>query len=64
MTNTFTLNNETYRTDAETVEVLRSIMPSARKSGDSSAVVAVIALGQATGRIEKVAQLRRADSAN
>ncbi|ABW35085.1 hypothetical protein Dgeo_3044 (plasmid) [Deinococcus geothermalis DSM 11300] len=46
-----TLNGTTYRTDAETLAVLHSIIPAAKASGDSSAVQAVLALGLATGRI-------------
>ena len=49
----FTLNNKTYRTDMETLEVLRSIMPMAREAGDPSAVIAVVELGIATGRIRE-----------
>lgn len=49
---TFTLNGKTYQTDAETLGVLRSIMPSAKS--DSSAVLAVMALGLKFGRIVEV----------
>lgn len=52
--NTFTLNGTTYQTDTETLNVLRSIMTSAKTTGDSSAVIAVIELGKMTGRITEV----------
>lgn len=55
MTRTFELNGSGYETDAETLAVLRSIMPRARATGDSSAVIAVMALGEATGRVRKIA---------
>ena len=55
MTKTFKLNGETYNTDAATLNVLRSIIPSAKRTGDSSAVIAVMELGLATGRIAKEA---------
>lgn len=51
MTATFELNGKTYTTDQETLDVLRSIMPSAKKSGDSTAVQAVMLIGLKTGRI-------------
>lgn len=47
----FELNGKIYETDAETLDVLRIIIPAAKKSGDSSAVMAVIFLGIETGRI-------------
>lgn len=54
MTNQFELNGKTYKTDGETVKVLRSIIPAAKTTGDSSAVIAVMSLGLATGRIIEV----------
>ncbi len=51
MTKTFKLNGTTYRTDSETLQVLRSVMPSAKSTGDSSAVIAIVALGLQSGRI-------------
>jgi len=51
---TFTLNDKAYETDAETLAVLRSIVPSARATGDSSAVIAVIELGLKSGRIREM----------
>ena len=57
MTTTFTLNGKTYETDGETLEVLRSVMPSAKTTGDSSAVIAILALGEKTGRITDVSDV-------
>ena len=51
----FELNGKKYSTDGETVKVLRSIMVSAKATGDSSAVIAVMALGLKTGRIIETA---------
>lgn len=45
------MNGKTYTTDAETLNVLRSIIPAAKASGDYSAVAAVMELGLKTGRI-------------
>lgn len=53
-TEIFEMNGNTYTTDADTLNVLRSLVPAAKLSGDSSAVIAVIALGENTGRIRKV----------
>ncbi len=57
----FTLNGKTYTTDSETVAVLRSIIGSARASGDSSAVQALLALGITTGRIQPAPWYLRAE---
>jgi hypothetical protein len=54
MTKTFELNGISYKTDADTLSVLRGLMPSAKKTGDSSAVIAMILLGKMTGRIVEV----------
>ena len=48
---TFTMNGKTYKTDDETLAVLRSTIPQATVSGDMSAVAAIMILGQAAGRI-------------
>lgn len=48
---TFELNGKFYRADAETLAVLRSVMHAAKAGGDSSAVIAIMALGERTGRI-------------
>jgi hypothetical protein len=53
-TYTFTLNGKTYTTDQQTLTVLRSIVPSAHETGDSSAVMAVMRLGTSTGRITEI----------
>ena len=47
----FEMNGTIYRTDAGTLAVLRSIVQSAKETGDASAVAAVMSLGMATGRI-------------
>jgi hypothetical protein len=54
MNATFEMNGITYRTDAATLEVLRSIIPAAKASNDYSAVAAVMHLGLASGRICEV----------
>jgi hypothetical protein len=51
MTSRFELNGTNYATDKQTISVLRSIMPSAKATGDSTAVMAVIFLGLQVGRI-------------
>lgn len=51
MQSVFTINNRTYRTDAETLSVLRSVVPSAKATNDSSAVAAIMFLGIKTGSI-------------
>ena len=51
MDNKFELNGKTYKTDDQTIKVLRSIVPDAKKVKDGSAVQAVMALGLLTGRI-------------
>lgn len=50
-TKTFEMNGKGYRTDSETLEVLRSIVPDARAANDTSAVQALMDLGLAAGRI-------------
>ena len=51
MTKTFKLNGKVYRTDEATLSVLRSVMPAAKATGDSTAVMAIIFLGIQTGRV-------------
>ena len=51
MTKRFELNGTSYTTDETTLRVLHSIMPAAKQTNDSSAVIAVLELGLATGRI-------------
>jgi hypothetical protein len=53
-TGTFTLNGKTYTTDQQTLAVLRRLIPSAYQTADSSDVIAVMVLGQSTGRITEV----------
>jgi len=48
---TFEMNGNAYSADAETLEVLRSIVPSAKAANDMSAVIFLMDLGEATGRI-------------
>jgi len=47
----FEINGKSYRTDVETLEVLRSLVPAAKAAGDGSAVQAVIFAGLKAGRI-------------
>ena len=53
-TTTFEMNGKTYKTDVETLEVLQSIVPSARDRGDASAVATIMSLGIWTGRIKEI----------
>lgn len=50
----FEMNRKSYKTDEETLNVLRGIVSSAKKSNDMSAVIAVMALGLKTGRITEI----------
>ena len=52
---TFEMNGIGYKTDEETLNVLRSIIPQAKMSNDFTAVSVVMALGLQTGRIEQMA---------
>jgi hypothetical protein len=51
----FELNGKRYATDEATIHVLRGIVPSAKATGDSSAVIAVMELGLHTRRIVLIA---------
>jgi hypothetical protein len=51
LTMTFEMNGKGYRTDPETLTVLRSIVPAAKASGDSSAVEVMMELGIMNHRI-------------
>ena len=53
---TFSLNGKLYKTDKETLKVLSSIMPSAKASDDSSAVIAMMTLGLSAGVIKEINQ--------
>lgn len=57
MTKTFEMNGKAYQTDAQTLEVLRSIVPAAKSTGDASAVAVVMELGLQMGRIKEVGAL-------
>lgn len=52
---TFEMNGRAYKTDAETLKVLRSVVPGYQATGDVSAVAAIMWLGLKTGRIREVA---------
>ena len=52
---TFEMNGIGYKTDEETLNVLRSIIPQAKMSNDFTAVSVVMTLGLQTGRIEQMA---------
>jgi len=51
---TFEMNGKGYETDRETLNVLRSIVPAAKQTGDTSAVEAVMGLGLMVGRIREM----------
>lgn len=54
LTRTFEMNGKRYRTDSEILGWLRSFVPQARKTGDSSAVIALMFLGESGGRIVEI----------
>ena len=49
----FEMNGIFYQTDDATLEVLRSIIPPAKETGDTSAVAAVMMLGLQAGIIKE-----------
>ena len=51
---TFEMNGKAYQTDKETLELLRDIVPQAKRVNDFSAVIAVMELGEHTGRIRQI----------
>ena len=51
MNATFEMNNKIYKTDQETLNVLRLIIKAAKRANDYTAVAAIMALGLKTGRI-------------
>lgn len=51
---TFEMNGNAYETDAKTLDVLRSIIPPAKAKNDFSAVMAVMEIGEASGRIRLI----------
>jgi len=50
----FTLNKTTYSTDQETLNVIKSIISSAKINNDSSAVQSIMFLGLSSGRIKTI----------
>ena len=50
----FEMNNETFETDAETLTLVRKCVARVRAGADTSALLAVMVLGQQSGRIRKV----------
>lgn len=54
MNNQFEIDGKTYKTDAETIALLRSLVPQAKEIGDWSAVIAIMALGEMSGRIIEI----------
>lgn len=51
-TATFEMNSTTYTTDEKTLAAIRSVMPAAKKTGDFSAVQAIMFLGLKSGIIK------------
>ena len=51
---TFEMNGKEYKTNENTLNVLRSIVPAAKADRDMSAVMTVMALGLAAGRIIEI----------
>jgi len=54
-TKSFEMNGKDYETDTDTLNLLRSLVPDAKKANDMSAVIAVMVLGEAGGRIRQIA---------
>lgn len=55
MTTTFTLNGQTYSTDAETAALVRKCVARVKAGADTSALFAVMHWGQKSGRIVEAA---------
>ena len=55
MTHTFTISNETYRTDAETIALIRQYAPAAERGdkGATECLAAIMHLGLRIGRVVK-----------
>jgi hypothetical protein len=51
---TFEMNGTAYETDDETLDILRDIVPPAKQADDFSAVIAIMELGEHTGRIKQI----------
>ena len=57
LTESFQINGRSYQCDSEVLNVLRSVCPDAKATGDSTAVMAVMCLGEFVGRIrEKISR--------
>ena len=54
MNATFEINGKKYATDLETLKLMRVVVDSADKSGDNSAVIAVMIMGELNGRIKEI----------
>lgn len=50
----FEIDNKLYETDEETLNVLKSIIPNAKKAKDTTAVFAVMHFGLESGRIKEI----------
>lgn len=50
----FELDNKLYETDEETLNVLKSIIPNAKKTNDTTAVFAIMHFGLKSGRIKEI----------
>ncbi|TVM02981.1 MAG: hypothetical protein CV087_07485 [Candidatus Brocadia sp. WS118] len=50
----FELNGKTYETDEKTLEILEILIPRAKQTGDNSAVIAVLTLGEMAGKITEI----------
>ena len=59
LTMTFEMNGKGYKTDAETLAVLNSIVPSAKAANDFSAVMFLMDLGLESGRVVQMTAKER-----
>lgn len=50
----FEIDNKLYETDEETLNVLKSIIPNAKQTNDTTAVFAVMHFGLLSGRIKEI----------
>ena len=50
----FEMNGKAYETDEETLDVLRSIVPDAKKNNDSTAIYLIMFFGLAAGKIKEL----------
>ena len=51
MNEKFELNGKTYKTDENTIKILRTIVTSAKENNDTSALQTMMILGEMTGTI-------------